>query len=71
MRPEGDVSKMFEYFYCIQQYTLLQVQIAMINRRDQLRGEYEVGYQQEGRPDLSAGPEGPHECLDDPSVDTE
>ena len=41
----------------------------MINRRDQLRGEYEVRYQQEGRPDPSAGPEGAHEGLDDPSVD--
>ena len=42
-----------------------------VHRQDQLRGEYEVEYQQEGRPDPSAGPEGPHEGLDNPSVDTE
>ena len=31
------------------------------HRRDQLRGEYEVEYQQEGGPDPSAGTEGTHE----------
>ena len=41
----------------------------MRHRQDQLRGEYEVGYQQEGRPDPSADPEGVHDGLDDPSVD--
>ena len=45
-------------------------QIILVYRRDQSRGEYEVWYQQEGRPDPSAGPEGPQEGLDDPSVDT-
>ena len=59
-----------ELFTCALSTTYYECHRGSVNRRDQLSGEYEVGYQQEGRPDQSAGPEGAHEGLDDPSVHT-
>ena len=43
--------------------------LCMINRRDQLRGKNEVGYQHECRADPSAGTKGLHEGQPDTSVD--